>query len=186
MSSATATGPQPRLGDRTARDPRTAVRDAQAPARRGLRHAPRRVSTATAVLRAIPTGQMPALPLSSHARDDHRGLPAPAPSAVVASRAASHEREHDVSETRTADAPREGVRGLRIRDLAASGGAAAITWTIALHLGLLGTALGTFVVSVGSAVLMAVVADSFTGARRMLLRWVRKARWARQSTSRRR
>lgn len=111
-----------------------------------LRHVPRRSATATSVLRAVGTGSIPVL----------SGADAAGSTRVPAS---GH-----------------GVRALRLRDLAGSGAAAAGSWTIAAHLGLLGTAAGTFMVSVVSAILVALTADSLTGLRRMLLRSVSRLR----------
>lgn len=76
------------------------------------------------------------------------------------------------------------VRTPRVRDIAAGGGAAAASWSLAAHLGLLGTATGTFIVSVVSAVLMALAVDSLVGVRRPLPRWVRSTRAARRHRSR--
>lgn len=76
------------------------------------------------------------------------------------------------------------VRTLRLREVAAGGGAAAASWSLAAHLGLLGTATGTFLVSVVSAALMALAVDSLVGARRLLLRWVRSTSATRRHRSR--
>lgn len=122
---------------------------------RPLRHLPRRDATATGVLRALGTGPMPAVTEAATTRSrpaTDEAPPAPAP------------------------APAESVRSLRLRDLTTGGAAAAGSWTLAAHLGLLGTATGTFVVSVVSAILVALAADSLTGLRRMLLTTVRRAR----------
>lgn len=82
-------------------------------------------------------------------------------------------------------APAPAVRSLRLRDVAAGGAAATGSWTLASHLGLLGTPTGTFVVSVLSTVLVALASDSLTGTRRMLLQAVRRARQSRRHIRRR-
>ncbi|UYG17165.1 hypothetical protein BRM3_01635 [Brachybacterium huguangmaarense] len=126
---------------------------------RPLHHLPRRDATATGVLRALGTGPMPVV----------------AEASVVASTRLAADETAPAS---AAPAPAESVRSLRLRDLTTGGAAAAGSWTLAAHLGLLGTATGTFVVSVVSAILVALAADSLTGLRRMLLNTVRRARQA--------
>lgn len=140
--------------------PQTAVLDAVRP----VHHLPRRPGTATSVLRALGTGPMPVVA----AEGSTDATPTTRPTAASA-------RTRDVAPA---------VRTLRVRDIAAGGGAAAASWSLAAHLGLLGTATGTFVVSVVSAVLMALAVDSLVGVRRLLLRWVRSARAARRHRSR--
>ncbi|GAB2535948.1 hypothetical protein [Brachybacterium huguangmaarense] len=144
---------------------------------RPVHHGPRRESTATSVLRALSTGSMPVVRPEVAARvaagDD-------VPLGATRSGAA---RTGSSAAPEAPDGP--GLRSLRLRDLATGGGAATAAWTLAAHLGLLGTAFGTFVVSIGSAILMALAADSLTGARRMLQRWMRSLRERRVHSSRR-
>lgn len=117
------------------------------PAARPVHHLPRRDETATSVLRALGTGPVP----------------------VVGAEGASPRTDGPSATT-----PQ--VRSLRLRDVATGGAAAAGSWTIAAHLGVLGTAGGTFLVSAVSTVLVALASDSLGGARALLLRLVRRAR----------
>lgn len=77
------------------------------------------------------------------------------------------------------------VRSLRMRDIAAGGAAATGSWTLASHLGLLGTATGTFIASVASTILVAIAADSLAGTRIVLLRTLRRWRQAHRHHTRR-
>lgn len=86
---------------------------------------------------------------------------------------------------RAARAAAPGLRGLTVRDLAAGGGGATLSWTLAAHLGLLGTAAGTFMISVLSAIAVAVAGDSLRGLRQMALRCVRSAQERRTPSGRR-
>lgn len=142
--------------------PQTAVLDAVRP----VHHTPRRPRTATSVLRALGTGPLPVVA----AEGSTDATPTTRPTSASPSAG-----DRDVAPA---------VRTLRVRDIAAGGGAAAASWSLAAHLGLLGTATGTFIVSVVSAVLMALAVDSVVGVRRLLLRWLRSARAARRHRSR--
>ncbi|MFE5776526.1 hypothetical protein [Brachybacterium sp. NPDC056505] len=126
------------------------------------RHRPRRTATATSRLRAIDTR---ALDLGSQMQG---GDSSAGPGSDVARRP---ERAADRSE-RTEHA----VRSLSLRELVTGAGTAAGAWTLAAHLGLLGTAGGVFLISLVSTTGVALVADSLTGARRMLVRVVGGAR----------
>lgn len=139
------------------------------PSVRPQRHHPRREQTATTMLRAIGTGPLPALP----------GLDVSAP----ASERTARERTA-LAPTESHAAPAPSVRSLRLRDVAAGGAAATGSWTLAAHLGLLGTATGTFIVSVLSTVLVALATDSLATVRAMLLRAVRTRREASLRTRR--
>lgn len=130
-------------------------------ATRPLRHLPRRPGTATSVLRAITTSGSHRLEAEGSAEGSREGGGA-TPTGPAAG-----------SEKGTGGT---GLRGLTLRDLAAGGGGATLSWTLAAHLGLLGTATGTFLISVISAVAVAVAGDSLRGLRQMALRAVRSAR----------
>lgn len=140
---------------------------------RPIHHAPRREGTATSVLRAIGTGPVPVV-----------GFPGGSTrTATTADRPRVGDLEgRDATASRGASGP--GVGALRLRDIAAGGAAAAGSWSLAAHLGVLGTATGTFIASVVSAVLLAIAADSLTGVRRLLLRAVRALRGSRRHRSR--
>lgn len=129
-----------------------------------VRHQPRRGPSATGVLRAIGTGLVPVVMEVDGDRD--RKSPGSEGSADSAQSPAT-------------------VRSLRLRDITTGGAAAAGSWTLAAHLGVLGTAGGTFIVSALSTVLMALATDSLTGGRRVLLRTVQRARQARVHRPRR-
>lgn len=142
------------------------------------RHRPRRTRTATSRLRAIDTRALdlgpqifaqggeaissptPGTALETAARDERTGRAEPAERAG-ANRAQRSEHA---------------VRSLSLRELVTGAGTAAGAWTLAAHLGLLGTAGGVFLISLVSTTGVALVADSLTGARRMLVRLVRGAR----------
>lgn len=126
------------------------------------RHRPRRQQTATSVLRAIGTGPIPQI--VAPAGQETRGSAA-RPEGVTTATPSGGDQSAAAA-----------VRSLRMRDIAAGGAAATGSWTIASHLGLLGTATGTFIASVASTVLVAIAADSLAGTRVMLLRTLRRWR----------
>ncbi|MDO5634913.1 MAG: hypothetical protein Q4G34_08615 [Micrococcus sp.] len=121
-------------------------------------HLPRRPATATSVLRAIGTG-----PQQTHA--SLADTP-PAPSTAAAE-----------------PVPAPAMRGLRFRDLAAGTGAATGAWVLVSQLGLIGTAGGTALISLVSAVGMAFASDSLAGARAV---WGKRRERARHASRRRR
>ncbi|MCL6422998.1 hypothetical protein Bequi_06275 [Brachybacterium sp. JHP9] len=168
--------------------PLAAIPTGRAPAR----HRARRAVTATTALRAMDTqalelrrvhasGSSPAAPLSGSAGTSgsaSRGGTAVPPGAAALPGAAA-------PPAATSPGPAgPSVRALRMRDLLSGGSAATGAWVLAAHLGVLGTATGTFVVSVVSAVGVAIAADSVTGLRRVLSRGVRRAQVRRRHHSR--
>lgn len=85
-----------------------------------------------------------------------------------------------------AAAPRWQSSQLRLRDLAATGGAATLAWLLIAHLHLLGTATGTFLVSVVSAISLAVTRDMLDGAHQRVSRAAKAANPAPRRRPRRR
>lgn len=151
MSTATLETPLP---TRTSASTSPSAAQSAAPAR----HRPRRTATATSRLRAIDTRALDLGP-QTVAED-----PSSRPGTDVARRPERAARtEH-------------AVRSLSLRELVTGAGTAAGAWTLAAHLGLLGTAGGVFLISLVSTTGVALVADSLTGARRMLVRVVGGAR----------
>lgn len=114
---------------------------------RPVRHLPRRSASATGVLRALDPASAEG-PHGSEGATDASGSTA----AVRSPRTPS----------------------LRVRDLLTGGVAASGSFALAAHLGLLGTAGGTFVTSVASAVIVALSSDSLSGLRRGLLHLLRR------------
>jgi hypothetical protein len=137
-----------------------------------MRHLPRRTITATSTLRAIDTRALDLGPqrISITGAGPSEDLGPAAGSA----RPGGGSRRTD--EGQGAGEERRAVRSLSARELVTGAGTAAGAWTLAGHLGLLGTAGGTFMISLVSTIGVALVADSLTGARRMLVRLVRGLR----------
>lgn len=168
------------------------------------RHRPRREQTATSVLRAIGTGPIPQIiaPPSTTATGAAMTGAAERSSAGAATGARRTTRTGTGTGATTAPGTGTGtgtgtsaddvapttaaaVRSLRMRDIAAGGAAATGSWTLASHLGLLGTATGTFIASVASTILVAIAADSLAGTRIVLLRTLRRWRQAHRHHTRR-
>ncbi|PWH07668.1 hypothetical protein DEO23_03330 [Brachybacterium endophyticum] len=152
----TATAENPLASDTAPHSPRT-------------RHLPRRTVTATTTLRAIDSRALELGPQredAATAQDSGQG----------SARGSTQGSVRSPRPSRAEDSERRAVRSLSPRELVTGAGTTAGAWTLASHLGLLGTATGTFLISLVSTLGVALVADSLTGARRALLRLVRRLR----------
>lgn len=143
------------------------------------RHLPRRTRTATSRLRAIDTRALALGPQMFDRSNEGGSGAAPGTALAISERAEGRSAPSGRFEQADADHSRRSehaVRSLSLRELVTGAGTAAGAWTLAAHLGLLGTAGGVFLISLVSTTGVALVADSLTGARRMLMRLLGGAR----------